>query len=299
MTNHTSPTAAPNEVGANPNERRETFHAPGSINAHITTRSGDVVATHSDEPTVSVTLRASGGAASELLAKSEIRFDETSRTLYVVSAAANVEGRAGTPFGLGFARRRSLLGSAMRDVDVFVVLPRSSNVEVKTASGDCTIIGESADVNASSMSGDVRVDDAVTIKVRTASGDISVGRGRSKVSVASASGDVVVEEAAGSTKVESASGDVRAHSSGETSVATASGDVTVEAAGPGRLSVRSASGDVKVAVRAGLGVDVVAHSVSGSLSSAIPLTNEADGEAGEEVNVNVATVSGDVKILRA
>jgi hypothetical protein len=299
MTNNTSPTTASDEAGPGPHERRDTFPVSGPITARITTRSGDVVATQGDASTLTVLLRASGGASSRLLENSEVRFDEPTRTLYVVSAGASVDARVGSPFGLGFGRRRSLLGAAMRDVDVMISLPRSSNVEVKTTSGDCTIVGESGDVNVSSVSGDVRVDDAVTVKARTASGDISIGRGRTKVSAASASGDVIVQEAAGKSKVESASGDVRAQSTGETSVATASGDVSVDAAGPGHVSVRSASGDVHVAVRSGLDVDVVAHSVSGSLSSAIPLSNDGAGESGELVSVNVATVSGDVKILRA
>lgn len=82
-------------------------------------------------------------------------------------------------------------------------------------------------------------------------------------------------------------------------MATASGDVVVEASSPGRLSVRTASGDVMVAVREGLEIDVVAHSLSGTLSSSIHLEGAAGGDAGESLAISVATVSGDVRIARA
>jgi hypothetical protein len=274
----------------------------GAVSAHLTTRSGDVIVTHGDEESLTVTLHATGSGAAQLLEHSEISYDASSKTLTVVSAGASGDARVGTPFGLGFGRSRSALGTSMRDVDVVVALPRSSDIEVKTKSGDCAVHGESGTVDVGSASGDVTIEDAVSVNVRTASGDIMIGRGRHDVSASSASGDVIVKEAPGTTKVQSASGDVRLLSSGGvTNVATASGDVVLDATGPGKVNVRSASGDVQVAVQSGLEIDVVAHSVSGSLSSSIPLdtTTGSGAGAGEPLNLSVATVSGDVRIARA
>jgi Putative adhesin len=299
MTNDTRPVTDHDEAGPGPHERRVTFPVSGPVTARLTTRSGDVSANSGDDAMITVTLRASGSAAAHLLEHSDIHYDDATRTLFVVTAGASVDARVGTPFGLGLGRRRSLLGAAMRDVDVTVAVPRSSNLEVKTKSGDCALRGEYEDVDASSVSGDIMVDDAVSAKVRTASGDIMVSRSRTTLSAASASGDINVDDAAGKTKADSASGDVRARMTGEITVATASGDVAVDATGPGRLTVRSVAGDVLVAVRTGLDVDVLAHSVSGSLSSAIPLDGDAAGDSKDLVKVNVSTVSGDVNIVRA
>jgi hypothetical protein len=299
MTNdHTSDPGDTADSG--PNERRESFPVTGAVSAHLTTRSGDVSVTHGDDATLTVRLRASGNAAAQLLASSEIHYDESSKTLTVVSAGACADVRAGAPLGLGFGRRQSMIGTSMRDVDIVVVVPRSSDLEVKTKSGDCAIHGESGVVDVATASGDVVIEDAVSLNVRTASGDIMVGRGRNDVTASSASGDVVVKEAPGTTKVQSASGDVRLLSSGGvTNIATASGDVALDATGPGKVNVRSASGDVQVAVQSGLEIDVVARSVSGSLTSAIPLDGSTGGGEGEPLNLSVATVSGDVRIARA
>jgi DUF4097 and DUF4098 domain-containing protein YvlB len=89
-------------------------------------------------------------------------------------------------------------------------------------------------------------------------------------------------------------------SSGDvTDVSTASGDIVVAATRPGRVSARTASGDVHVAVKEGLDIDVVARSVSGHLSSDIPLSVGAGEDGGTALGVSVATVSGDVRIVRA
>jgi hypothetical protein len=297
-TDTNSPAGAESERARH--ERHESFPVTGPVSAKVSTRSGDIVVTHDEVPTMTVTLRATGGAAAHLLESSEIRYDEASRTLEVISAGASVDARVGSPFGIGLGRRRSLLGAAMRDVDVDVVLPRASSVDARSKSGDVSISGESGEVEVSTASGDVVVDDGLTVKVRTASGDVAIGRGRSEVVASTASGDVVITQAPGKTKVQSASGDVRVLSSGEvTHVATASGDVTLDATGPGGVNVRSASGDVQVVVRPGLEIDVVAHSVSGHLSSAIPLDGSPGDGADEPLSLSVATVSGDVTIRRA
>jgi|GEM_PF-2003707 len=301
MTNDTTSDTG-GTAGAGPNERRETFPVTGAVSAHLTTRSGDINVTHGDDANVVVRLHATGGAAAQLLKDSEISYDERTKTLTVVSAGASGDARTGSSFGLGFGRRRSLLGGVMHDVDVVVIVPRSSDLEVKTKSGDCAVRGESGKVDVATASGDVDIEDAMSLSVRTASGDIMIGRGRADVLATSASGDVIVKEAPGTTKVQSASGDVRLLSSGgETSIATASGDVILDATGPGKVNVRSASGDVEVAVQTGLEIDVVARSVSGTLTSAIPLDGStgAGAGAGEPLNLSVATVSGDVRIARA
>ncbi|MDE3065492.1 MAG: DUF4097 family beta strand repeat protein, partial [Acidobacteriota bacterium] len=263
-----SDTINTSSTAAEPRERRETFEVGGPVSAFVTTRSADVVILQGDGATLAVRLRAPGGAEA-LLKECEVRYDDASRTLHVVSAAASKGGR-----GL----RRSLFGSS-RDVDVEITLPAGSNVEATTASGDCDLRADLSAAHVTTASGDAVITEARDAEVRSASGDVRVSRCHATLSVRTASGDVSVGEAATTSKVESASGDVSLASTGEaTEVSTASGDVHVAATRAGRLGVRSASGDVRISVASGLEIDVVAHSVSGDLSSSIPLDAATSAE---------------------
>lgn len=279
-------------------ERRESFTAHGPVTAIVATRSGDIVVTPSGGDAITVRLRATGSSASSLLEQCEVRFDEATATLHVVSPAASLDG---SPFSLTRGLRRSLFGAGVRDVDVEVGVPSGSAVEVRSASGDCVVRGEFGATQATTASGDVAVGDGTTVEVRSASGDVRVDRARESLTVRTASGDVSVGEAGAASKVESASGDVSVRATGEvTEVSTASGDVSISATKGGRLSARSASGDVRISVGPGLEIDVVANSVSGDLSSAIPLSADAAGRtgSGDTLQLKVNTVSGDVTIGR-
>ena len=117
----------------------------------------------------------------------------------------------------------------------------------------------------------------------------------------SASGDVEVEFVGGEASIHTASGDVDIrHTDAAVKVQSASGDVDLGDAGGGPIRIKSVSGDVRVAVRAGRRVAVDVRTVSGEASSDIPL----DGSAGEDaeaplVEIQVNGVSGDVRIERA
>ena len=75
---------------------------------------------------------------------------------------------------------------------------------------------------------------------------------------------------------------------------------TLGDAGGGPIKVKSASGDVRIAVRPGRRVAVDVRTVSGEASSEIPLDG-AGGEDGDAplVEIQVNGVSGDVRIERA
>jgi DUF4097 and DUF4098 domain-containing protein YvlB len=84
-----------------------------------------------------------------------------------------------------------------------------------------------------------------------------------------------------------------------TKIRTASGNVRLSVEVPSEISVRTVSGNVAVAVARGLEVDVDATSISGQLSSTMPL-DAAPGEPGRDsVSISAKTVSGDVKVSSA
>jgi DUF4097 and DUF4098 domain-containing protein YvlB len=63
--------------------------------------------------------------------------------------------------------------------------------------------------------------------------------------------------------------------------------------------VRTVSGNVGVTVARGLEVDVDATSVSGRLTSTMPLDGTAGGSSKDAVSISAKTVSGDVKVSSA
>jgi hypothetical protein len=79
-----------------------------------------------------------------------------------------------------------------------------------------------------------------------------------------------------------------------------SGDVRLESVRVGSVSVQSVSGDVEVGVEAGTNLDVDAGSVSGDLTSEVPLGSEPGaGGDGPSLVVRGKTVSGDFRVFRA
>ena len=73
----------------------------------------------------------------------------------------------------------------------------------------------------------------------------------------------------------------------------------------GELQLQTVSGDARIGVARGTRVWIDATSVSGDLDSELgladsaPVEDEAADESGEVVPLQVKTVSGDVKIVRA
>jgi DUF4097 and DUF4098 domain-containing protein YvlB len=116
--------------------------------------------------------------------------------------------------------------------------------------------------------------------MKTASGDVRTGTVRESLTCHSASGNVRCEGAGAKTKIRTASGTVR---------------VTAEV--PSEISIQTVSGNVNVTVARGLEVDVDATSISGRLSSTMPLDSAEGGpSSGDVVSISAKTVSGNVTI---
>ena len=162
--------------------------------------------------------------------------------------------------------------------------PEGIGARLHTASGDIRSRGRLGDT-----------------KTHVASGDVALERVDGRLEAHSASGDVEAGSVGGDVSVHTASGDLTLHrSEAGVGVQSASGDVTLGDAGGGPVRVKSASGNVRVAVRPGRRVAVDVRTVSGEASSEIPL-DDADGEDGDAplVEIEVNGVSGDVRIERA
>ncbi|MGC1239868.1 MAG: DUF4097 family beta strand repeat-containing protein [Acidimicrobiales bacterium] len=255
-------------------ERRETFVASGPVLATVTSKSGDVKVRTTTGSNLEVTLRATSSSA-HLLDLAEVHFNESTGTLEVRTRDGGGPGKK--------MERGSWFSFGDSDLDVEIVIPDDSALEVDTVSGDTTFDGSFDDVHITSVSGDVRLNaDVNAADVKTASGDVDARRVHDTLRCRTASGDVNCESAAQITDISSASGDVR-----------------VVAEQPGELSIKVVSGDVLVRVARGLAVDINGNTVSGDMGTNIDLDGGGDSGGSEELAIKVSTVSGDVRIDKA
>jgi DUF4097 and DUF4098 domain-containing protein YvlB len=276
-----SPEAGSTRVGASDRERRESYSPSGPVHAKVSTRSGDVTVRTGEGHLLEVTLSVNSTKDEQLLELAKVHFDAASNKLEIRTQPGE-HSDSWKSFRAGAKRRWLDFGHS--DLDVLVVLPQQSSLEVATVSGDTSAHGTLDHVTVASVSGDVDVPDSSTnLEVHTASGDVHAGRVLESLTCRSASGDVDCLGAATKTEIMSASG-----------------DVVVSADRPGDLLVRVVSGDVKVRVAHGLAVDVNGRTVSGDMGSNIDLDSSGEGANDEEsLNIKVNTVSGDIRIDKA
>jgi DUF4097 and DUF4098 domain-containing protein YvlB len=262
-------------------ERHEGFETSGPATARVTTASGDVTIGASESNVIEVTLTVKDPSYQRMLDEAVIEFDRHKNTLVVRTRShENFNSVRGFKAAI---RRNSWFEFGASDPDVHIALPEGSSVEVTTASGDTEIIGSLAKASVTSASGNVSVADEVDIlEMKTASGDVTTSTVRERLTCHSASGNVRCDGAGTTTKIRTASGSVR---------------LSVEI--PSDISVRTVSGNVAVSVARGLDVDVDATSISGRLSSTIPLDGTVGDSTKEAVSISAQTVSGDVKVSSA
>ena len=95
----------------------------------------------------------------------------------------------------------------------------------------------------------------------------------------------------------SASGDLRvSRADGSAAARSASGDVQIASMSSGRADLSTVSGDIKVAVRPGIGVYLDLFAMSGDVRSDLNATGE-DGEAA--LTLHCRSISGDVHVTQA
>jgi hypothetical protein len=196
-----------------------------------------------------------------------------------------VELRGKKPFGITISIGDFSLGTGHR-LSVKARIPHASAALLATANADMRVRGRYERLDVKSASGDLRVSgeierDAV---VKTVSGDVRIDRVGGELRVNSVSGDVEVAAVGGSIESRTVSGDVRFDSVRE-----------------GTVTVQSVSGDIEVGIAPGTSLDVDAGSVSGDLTSEVPLGSDpGEGHgSGPTLVLRGKTVSGDLKVFRA
>lgn len=190
-------------------------------------------------------------------------------------------------------------GFSGSDHRVAISAPPGAEVEVKGGSTDVQARGRYGSVEVQTGSGDLEVDAAATLSVKCGSGDVNAREIDGSVTAVTGSGDIEIGRLGGGGSFRSGSGDVQiGESDGDVSIVTASGDQSIGSVGSGRLKLRAASGDVQVGIRRGSRVFVDARSASGDMDSELDLAGDAPPGDGPMVDLDAATASGAVRIIR-
>ena len=180
-------------------------------------------------------------------------------------------------------KRPRLFGWNEPEVLVRVLCPHGSAVVAKTASADLELRGRAGDFSTKTASGDVTVEAADgDVDIKTASGDVAIGAVAGRAGVNTMSGDIVIDEASAS---------VSAH--------TMSGDLRIERLATGTAEMRTMSGDIVASVRAGATLWIDASSMSGEVSSDLPVSDSAPSGGGTDIELRASSMSGDIDLRRA
>jgi DUF4097 and DUF4098 domain-containing protein YvlB len=212
--------------------------------------------------------------------------------------------------GMKFIRRNG--------VTVRLHVPLDSDVNVSTGSAPVELNGHLGQATVKTASGDITADDLKSLRTKTASGDIEVGTVsgelrihtasgdlrcvgvNGRASVSTTSGDAEIGSAADRTEIRATSGEVRlGEVSGDVIVTAVSGDVHVLSLAGGTTQIRSVSGQVEVGIARGAQLRVDAETMSGTVHSDIPLSDEPATTPGRPtVDLTVRSVSGDIFVTR-
>jgi len=211
-------------------------------------------------------------------------------------------------------QRNGFFGRDAR-AEIVVEVPVASGLNAKVGSSDLTTHGRFDDTRVDSGSGDVVLDvvDGDTV-VQSGSGDVSAEHLAGDARIKSGSGDIVVRRAESSLLITTGSGDVRVEApgdelavktgsgdalvgslAGDAVFTTGSGDLVVHRAASGRVTAKTASGDVSIGVVPGTPVWTDVRTASGRLASDLPSTGEPAPDQ-PYLEVRATTASGDVTL---
>ena len=241
----------------------QTFETPGGLHVEIRIPAGSVRVRVEDTAQTHLSVRGERSPDDFRIELSEIRDD-------------------GHRLTVEYRDRGKLFGWHGKDLRVDLTIPLGSHVRCDTGSADLEVTGTVASLAFRSGSGACRFDDVDgDLNVKTASGDLAgTGIGAS----------MTFNSASGDAQVRLVGGDVEGK--------TASGDFSLGAVG-GSARLATVSGDVAIGVTPDRRVYLDLHSMSGDTVSDLDMSGDGAGDGAPDLELQVGTVSGDIRIRRA
>ena len=250
--------------------RRESFEVAGAVRLDVETRSG------------SVDLRAGSG----------------DRVVVTIDGASADEWEV-TSF-TGSVSVRPGWGWRSRAARVSIEAPSGSEIEVRGASTDVTLLGTFGTTRVRTQSGDIRADSVADLEANTASGNVRVGSVGGRAVIATVSGDAELMGVGGDLLMSSASGDLKAHHlAADAHISTTSGDVRIGRFDGDEIAIKSVSGDVTLKLPTGIRVEPDISTLSGRTRLPHPAPPDTEIRDRRTVRVLLKTVSGNITIERA
>ena len=251
-----------------------TFNTPYPVDLEVRIPAGEITVETVDGTASRVTVE----GAADLVEQTVVEFNGN-RLLVDFQGKRNLLG-----LGITIQIGDFTLGGGKLKVTCHV--PHGSSASLATASADMQLRGRYRELETKTASGDLILKGSVeqSATVKTVSGDAILDEVGSRLKVQSVSGDVIARRVGGDVEAKSVSGDMR-----------------VERVRRGEANLTSVSGDIEVGIEPGTTLDVDANSVSGDLSSDVPLSSDPSslGGDGPTVVVRGKTVSGDFRVFRA
>ncbi|SDF31524.1 Putative adhesin [Blastococcus fimeti] len=261
-----------------------TFDTPGPIRARIEVAYGAVQVRADDRHDTTVTVRPrNADSAADVTAA-----EQTQVTL-----------RDGELLVRSTSRPRLLFFGSGPEIEVDVVLPAGSALDVRTTAGDITCLGRLGAADLECKHGAVRVDRAGTLRARSASGNVSADTVDGRTEVTTSYGEVRIGETAGPARLETGYGNVTVDRAlGSVTGTTKYGQVRVGEAVRGSLVLETAYGEVEAGVREGTAAWLDVSAGTGRVRNL--LTESAGPEGADEtVEIHARTSYGDITVRRA
>lgn len=139
-----------------------------------------------------------------------------------------------------------IVGSIVVTASMDLTVPEGTDLFIHNMSGDIRLTGLKGKVDASSSSGNIRVEDINTdMKLHSSSGDISAKKCKGDHQIETSSGNQLIDDINGNLKIRSISGDCRLTTiNGDLDMASSSGNQVLSGV-TGTIHSASASGDIK------------------------------------------------------
>jgi DUF4097 and DUF4098 domain-containing protein YvlB len=193
-------------------------------------------------------------------------------------------------------------------VDVEIQMPGKAPVEIRSSSGDISVMDTGGSLRIDGASGDIRAKGLNgPVEISSASGNVVVEDvWTPSMTIENKAGDVLLKSIKGNINARTSAGDVALNDfSGKTvSIESVSGDVKVDLAEPvtGTVNLRTVSGNARVTMDGG-DCRVSLSTLRGAVACDVPLTEEnrtaqrVTGKVGDgSGTLDVSAVTGNVSV---